>query len=223
MTIIWPTKNDIHVDDESGTSSLYRAKNMGDESSWAERWNGMIPTSKGSWIPISFGLDTTISLPTTDLTLKTVRGTAVIKGFGIDFIAETDPPTVLFEHSHGHIYFSLQLVFVGGFVAGYKWNQDLDDPVVRDFQIGIGQAIVQNGSWEKWFPVSYPEGWRVATGSFDSGQGPKSRKINLGFRPIAAKATGSPDPVLKDYGFNVESDDLSGTYEATLFDKTATT
>tara|TARA_Y100000310_G_scaffold338530_1_gene428399 strand:- start:720 stop:1394 length:675 start_codon:yes stop_codon:yes gene_type:complete len=224
MTLIWPTTADTHLDDESGDAHILKAGNLGNELLWSKLWKGLMPTSNGSWVTTPFILDNSISLPRDVLEIVTVRGVAVIDGFSVDFRGNSGPLTLALEHDQGHIFLGLQVLYDGdGFVSGYQWNQDLDTPVFRSSQIYIGQARVRNGTVRSWQPVTYPEGWRVATGIVNTNNTPQNRNVALGFQPLRVRLTvtgGGSGKTITAWGFTTDDTGLDGTYEALLFDRT---
>ena len=226
MTLIWPTTNDVHLDDESDSSSSYRANNLGNEDLWKTLWQSISPTTGGSWIPESFELDLSVTLPTDTLTFVLTRGRAIIDGFTLDFSGETGAVEIPMENSEygedddGHIHLSLQLVYTDGRVSGYQWRQDIDDPVVRTGQITVGMAIVKTSvdGWRVWNPYSFPEGPRIMAGNYDSSTSPTHKSVGLGFRPIAMGGGVSSNSI-QDYGFRLDGSG-TGTFEAATFHKT---
>ena len=213
MTVIFPTAGDVHVDDEAGVASA-GAGNTFFEDSWKKIWQDALPTSRGSWLITPFL--SSQSFPTGGLTLTTDKGIAVVDGFMIDFTGQSGDITFsLTDDTHN--YLILGLTYTSGNITGYEWITDTT-ATLRQNSICIGQAIVAGGSIIKWHPVSYPEGWRVATGSYDTTAPPQTKPVVLGFQPTRVQ-TGTSD-TLETYGFSIESTGETGTYEALLFDHT---
>ena len=222
MTLIWPTENDLHLDDESGTDMELVANNLGYEPLWTKMWQSIAPASLGSWIPVPFNNIGVIPPTENALTLVVARGTAVINGYWISFQNETDDISIVLPSTAAHYYVMLELTTSNGRINGYQWHTD-STPTVRPNSISIGQAIVNNGLIQKWFPWTWSEGWRVCTGKYNSNQSPKQKDFVLGFAPVRVKLGGTnppPTATLEAWGFSVDLTGFSDTFQALVFDRT---
>jgi len=214
MTTIFPTDNDCVLDTENdpSTGSIGQG-NTFFESRFRDIWFNAVPTSSGSWVMTDF--TSSQSFPTGGLTLTVARGVAMVWGVMVDFSGQSsDIDLVLPDDTHVHVY--LGLTFDGQVkISGYQWILDTT-PVFRQNAIAVGQAIVSGGSIQKWMPFSYPEGWRMVTGSFDTNTTPQAKPVVLGFQPLRVQ-TGTND-TLETYGFSIDATGQTGTFEAILFE-----
>ena len=214
MTVIWPTEGDCHVDDESGSAHAGKGSVI-TESRWSQLWTDVVPTSRGSWIPTPFKSSQTF--PTGGTTLTVDRGMAIVDGFVVDFSGQSaDLSFTIPADCHCYVY--LTLTRSDDLVDGYAWHLDTTAQV-RTSGICIGQAISDETEIKKWLPVSYDEGWRAASGSFDSDESPKQKPVVLGYRPVRVETSGTNPATIEDYGFSIDDLGRDGTYVAALFDE----